>query len=63
MAKKLNAQETILHNELIYLDMTVEVNLMEGPPDRLVHWRLIARTIPSFDEANAELRGFPDGLD
>lgn len=60
--KRLNAQQIILHNELVYLDQVVEVNLQPGHPDRPVNWRLIARTIPSFDEAYGVLRGFPDGL-
>ena len=64
MAKKerrLNAQETILHNELIYLDQVVEPNLTQGPYLRVVPWNFIARTTPSADEECEAIRGFPDG--
>ena len=58
--RKLNAQETILHNELVYLDQVVEQNLIEGPERRVIPWSVINRTIFSFSEEYHLLRGFPD---
>jgi hypothetical protein len=61
MPRKLNAQETILHNELVYMDQVIEPNLQDGPANRVIPWSFINRTIYSFSEEHHKLRGFPDG--
>lgn len=58
MAKMIPYNVT-LHNLLIARDKMVEPNLTEGPRDRVITWKQLKRTVPSFCEEYEVLRGFP----
>lgn len=53
-------QEVELYLALLKRDEYVEPNLTEGPPDRIVSWAMIRRTVPCSFEVYEAIRGFPD---